>query len=629
MENLEVKEEETFYGNRRGKWSKYSKNRPGRSDSPTNYHRYNSYKYSSYGKPKNNKGRNPLDEYGKITRCSLCESVNHYKKDCPDKEFVEHETFHEEYHNDSDDENESLAYEIETHSVNVNRNSTDLTKIVYSCESFNAAILDSGAPKSVCGTVWLNQYVDSLSKEDKLKISQSPTTSIYKFGCGSKTQAIKRVKFPAMIGKINVMLKADVVDGELPLLLSKDCMKRTKSELNFKNDTITILDQTLNLLATRSGHYALPLGKDKEIFTGSSKNPEIKLTLHANHSNLDDMCSDDEIEIFKTSAGLPSVKESRVKVNSYYSPVDVKLDSPGSSIANNFSSPYSYSSHSSHNSLSTSDFCNEGSVSLSECNSSDLCNNSSFRSPQCGSDSTIYPIFISDGITGDLNSNNIISKCFPGETYQSILDQVIKSCSLNTDIWLSIGNFLPLLADAPYSAFEHTSKRSDYRNAILVSFRDTLVSFEKSVRQSGGRVFLAEVFPSPRALNPDPSKVPDNFQKLSWDVYLGLNDVIHDLNRQFGHTRTLNFNSYLRHRISIRKGKVKSFNKSVMEISCEDEERGGPGKERRRESKLKEGLHHSNGFNLLEPSRQVIVHVASRAILNSFDKRSGRLITSH
>ena len=106
MENLEIKEEETFYGNRNGKWSKYDKNRTDRSNSTQNYNRYQNYrekphnsyqKYSSYGKPKNIKGRNPLDEYGKITRCSLCESINHYKKDCPDRKFVEHGTFHQEY----------------------------------------------------------------------------------------------------------------------------------------------------------------------------------------------------------------------------------------------------------------------------------------------------------------------------------------------------------------------------------------------------------------------------------------------------------------------------------------------------------------------------------------------------
>ena len=31
------------------------------------------------------KGKNPLDSKGNITRCSLCESMNHWALDCPDK----------------------------------------------------------------------------------------------------------------------------------------------------------------------------------------------------------------------------------------------------------------------------------------------------------------------------------------------------------------------------------------------------------------------------------------------------------------------------------------------------------------------------------------------------------------
>ena len=31
------------------------------------------------------KGKNSLDSKGSITRCSLCESINHWAPDCPDK----------------------------------------------------------------------------------------------------------------------------------------------------------------------------------------------------------------------------------------------------------------------------------------------------------------------------------------------------------------------------------------------------------------------------------------------------------------------------------------------------------------------------------------------------------------
>ena len=325
------------------------------------------------------------------------------------------------------------------------------------------------------------------------------------------------------------------------------------------------------------------------------------------HSYLEEeMSSDDEVEISKIC------DQSEMNINDKSPLVEVNFDSPTSPTSFTSSSSDSDLSDSLKSILSASHFSKRDLISPPP----DSPNNFSLNSSWCGDDSTYKPVFISDGITGDLNSPNIISKCFPGETYQSILDQVIKTCSLNRDIWLSIGNFLPLLADAPCSVFEHPSKRAAYCNTVLNSFRAALESFEKSVKQYGGRLFLVEVFPSPAALNPDASKVPNNFRKLAWYIYLGLNDIIHNLNRKFGHTRTLNFNSYLRHRISMRKGKVRSFNKSVFEISSE-ESGDGQVRDRRQESKLKEGLHHSNGFSLLEPTRLVIADIISRAILGS------------
>ena len=45
---------------------------------------------SSYPK---RRGRNPLDIYGNVTRCSICDSINHYQKYCPDRDI---NTYHQE-----------------------------------------------------------------------------------------------------------------------------------------------------------------------------------------------------------------------------------------------------------------------------------------------------------------------------------------------------------------------------------------------------------------------------------------------------------------------------------------------------------------------------------------------------
>ena len=59
---------------------------------------------------------------------------------------------------------------------------TNLSTLV--SESWNHAILDSGASKTVCGSMWLSTYVDSLSDSDKLAVAYSDSNNSFHFGDG-------------------------------------------------------------------------------------------------------------------------------------------------------------------------------------------------------------------------------------------------------------------------------------------------------------------------------------------------------------------------------------------------------------------------------------------------------------
>ena len=83
----------------------------------------------------------------------------------------------------------------------------------------------------------------------------------FRFGVGGPIYISERkVKFPAMLGSKKVTIESDIIDCELPLLLSKESMKRAETAINFKDDKVSMLGQTLDLKFTTSGHYAIPLG---------------------------------------------------------------------------------------------------------------------------------------------------------------------------------------------------------------------------------------------------------------------------------------------------------------------------------------------------------------------------------
>ena len=89
------------------------------------------------------------------------------------------------------------------------------------------------------------------------------------------------MKIPALIGQKKVFIETDVVNKDIPLLLSKTSMKNANTELNFRDDTVTMLDQKVDLNVTRSGHYTISIGRNKQIIDKLKRNEKVNITLLA------------------------------------------------------------------------------------------------------------------------------------------------------------------------------------------------------------------------------------------------------------------------------------------------------------------------------------------------------------
>ena len=60
-------------------------------------------------------------------------------------------------------------------------------------ECLGCAVVDSGCPSTVCGTLWYQAYTDSLSANQKQLIEVSECSKKYRFGHGDEVQASKTV----------------------------------------------------------------------------------------------------------------------------------------------------------------------------------------------------------------------------------------------------------------------------------------------------------------------------------------------------------------------------------------------------------------------------------------------------
>ena len=64
---------------------------------------------------------------------------------------------------------------------------------------------------------------------------------------------------PVFIGKKRFVLDIEIVPNQIPLLISKDAMKKMEMQLDFAKDIAQIRGETVRLICTSTGHCCLPL----------------------------------------------------------------------------------------------------------------------------------------------------------------------------------------------------------------------------------------------------------------------------------------------------------------------------------------------------------------------------------
>ena len=68
------------------------------------------------------------------------------------------------------------------------------------------------------------------------------------------------VIFPVIMGSQKFFIEADVLKSELPLLLSRQSMKRAEMIMDFSDDMVNVEGKDIiKFTCTTSGHYCLPL----------------------------------------------------------------------------------------------------------------------------------------------------------------------------------------------------------------------------------------------------------------------------------------------------------------------------------------------------------------------------------
>ena len=140
----------------------------------------------------------------------------------------------------------------------------------------------------MCEKNWLKRFTDTLPTQ--VNLHEKPSTKSFKFGPNKTYESINQVNIPVNLCGIQAYILTDAVDCEIPLLLSKDSLKKANSYLDFVNDVLVMNGTKIKLQHTSNGHYCIPL-TPKEIVIDTKythgENNHCPATVYLSIDNID------------------------------------------------------------------------------------------------------------------------------------------------------------------------------------------------------------------------------------------------------------------------------------------------------------------------------------------------------
>ena len=123
------------------------------------------------------------------------------------------------------------------------------------------------------------QLFEDSNWNDVQKVVEESSSTSFRFGDGNSTIANKSVTIPVRIGNEDIMIKTDIIDSDLPLLLSKDAMKKGDVKIDFARDKVHFLNQNVDTVFFSSSHYAISISRTEQLLDHYDKNNESERVL--------------------------------------------------------------------------------------------------------------------------------------------------------------------------------------------------------------------------------------------------------------------------------------------------------------------------------------------------------------
>ena len=269
----------TFQNNRNRNYRPNNSNRTNGANNSNNYQNNQAQNSHDQGDK-----TNPKDARGRILQCRGCLSIKHLQRECPyniKKDGQRQDRYRQAFviegqtSDTEDDIPEHILKEIEEAESKDKENTENTQKHIFftsdkdelskfTAETLNAAALDTCCSSSVTGMKWLQIFMKAIPKHLKHLLSgPHHSRTSFTFGNQQSLTSLGIYKIPVIINNEIHELDVDVIDSDIPLLMSKEHMKKLGIAINLIDDTATAKGKPIKLHTTSAGHYIINLlGQD-------------------------------------------------------------------------------------------------------------------------------------------------------------------------------------------------------------------------------------------------------------------------------------------------------------------------------------------------------------------------------
>ena len=120
-----------------------------------------------------------------------------------------------------------------------------------------SAVIDAVCSRTVAGKQWFYNYLKHVDDNSLNNVKIISSNVPFKFGDNRKLYPAMKATIPAQIAQTNCSIEVEIIDADIPLLLSKSSLQKADSVLDLKNDKVKMFNKNVDFQLSSNGHYAV------------------------------------------------------------------------------------------------------------------------------------------------------------------------------------------------------------------------------------------------------------------------------------------------------------------------------------------------------------------------------------